>query len=213
MANLYYARKIEKIYFEALKKSENKQKEQNNSIHLVCDNTQLKPIDLVNEAYTISDKTFESSKPGENLTEELVIQKPDMTTKADSIRIGNAILDEVCKFWTSKDKIRKKINEINTKNVFNFIGYMISISESGTAIGELQKYSTCSDIKHLVFCLLKQAKNSGLVNLKQYLELKSAYSTITTICNINPAKKLDKNTFFTINTAIEEMYEELFKIY
>ena len=91
MANLYYAKKIEEIYFEALKKTKIEPEQSQNSLHLVSidmNTPDLKPLDFANEEHTNSEITIESYQTPENTVEEPIIQKPDMTAKNDSIRMS-----------------------------------------------------------------------------------------------------------------------------
>lgn len=222
MANLNNAsKKIEDLFLEEVKESaETKPAEAlNNYLELAADMSMpvLKINDLLSDKQekTVEREEFNLNQPmkDEPVIEEPKIQKPNESIKAGARRIADAIQDEARKFWTSKRFIRNKINEINSRNAYSFAGYMITTSDTGTVIGDIKKYITCSEVKHLVFCLLKQAKECGLVNIAQYSKLKRAHMNITKIWNSNPNKKLDNKTFSQMNQALEDMFEELSKIY
>ncbi len=158
---------------------------------------------------------FMINQPMDDVEAEKEIEQNKLDELAqDNARMAvDKIEDEIHKFWTSKRFIRTRIQEINEKNVYSFIGYMITVSESGSALGDIRNFITINEIKHLTSCLMRQAKNAGLIDITQYKRLRKTYSFINRIWSSNYKKKLDKKTTNEINKSLEEMFEELTKIY
>ena len=148
-------------------------------------------------------------------TEDFVdIPKLDINAQAYARKIVDNIEDEVHRLiWKRKGVIRSKIKEINIRNAYSFVGYIRTVSDSGTVLGDIKRYITYSEVKHLMFCLMQQAKQAGLVNIAQYLRLKREYNNVTKLCSKKLNKKLDSKTALVMNTALENMYEEMTKIF
>ena len=85
--------------------------------------------------------------------------------------IANRIENEVARFWTRKNEIRSLINEVNKRNVFYFIKNMLTISDSRSIFGDIRKYITYNELKHVLYFMLEVAEELGIspTTLRKYL--------------------------------------------
>ena len=107
--------------------------------------------------------------------------------------------------------IRDNIKNITAKNVYNFIGYMITTSNSQTVLGDFKSSVNYDCLKHLVFCFLMYAKQIGYENTFQYRKLRKEYKIIlkasTNSIFGNASRKIINDT----NMFIENLYLEMNK--
>ena len=128
-----------------------------------------------------------------------------------STNVANRIEDELAKFWTSKRVIRSLIREINKRNVFNFVKNMLTISDSRTVLGDIRKYITYYELKHIVYSMLKAAEELGLSDSSKYKMMYKEYNIIAGVCSKNSGKKIDKKTLKIANLRLEALFEEMSK--
>ena len=141
-----------------------------------------------------------------------IIPQLDINAQSMAHQIADRILAETHKFWTSKRIVRSKIREINRLSAYSFVGYMITVSESGSILGDIRKYITMEELKHLVYCLIKQAMDAGMVNITQYRHLRKEYNYINKLCSSHK-KRISKKFAESMNKVLEEMFEEMTKVY
>lgn len=175
----------------------------------ILESTETQSIQLEEKSFDVSivPMTYELDELTNN------IPPIDSNAKSQAYRIADIITDEVHKFWTSKRKIRSNINEVNLRNAYSFVGYMITTSDSGTVLGDIKNYITYNEIVHIIVALSRQAKNAGLVDLTQYRKLKKEHNEILKNYASNLNKKADNRSIRHLNHVIEEMYQEMSKVY
>ena len=105
--------------------------------------------------------------------------------------------------------IRSLVRSVTKNDVFIFCKNMLTVSDSRTILKDIRKYITYSELKHIVFNLLKQAEEIGLANSTNYKKLKRTYYFIANICARNKNKKIDKRSMDSFETLLENLFEEM----
>ena len=130
----------------------------------------------------------------------------------DALKIADRVQDEAHRIWTSKNVICNKLLELNRRNAYTFVGYMITTSNSQSAIGDIKKYLTYDGLRHLIINLLKLAEDCDLQGSFQYKKLKKEYYKITKISSLSIFKSVNKKIAEECNLYIENLFFEMCKI-
>lgn len=146
--------------------------------------------------------------------EPIVIHEPIIDGNAISAayRIADKIQSEAHHWiFGRKHVIRNGLKNLNTKNAYNFIGYMITTSHSQSVLGDYKSAVNYDCLKHLVFCFMIQAKEFGYEETFQYRKLKKEYNIILKASNKSLFGNVSRKIMNETAMFIENLYFEMNK--
>ena len=152
----------------------------------------------------------------------LIIDEPDESivtvpviddkSRTQAFGIADTIKTETRKLWSSKKVIFDELKKLNDINSFNFIGYMLTIADSRTVLGDVRKNITNAGLRHIVSSFLNQAEKYNMNNTIEYKKLKKEYYLISRVAASSANKIVDKKIIAETNILLEDLYLEMTKV-
>ena len=158
---------------------------------------------LCNEIRLIIDEPCESA---------VDIPVIDDTSRTQAFGIADTIKAETRKLWGSKKVIFDELKKLNDINSFNFVGYMLTIADTRTVLGDFRKNITNTGLRHIVSSFLNQAEKYNMNSKIEYKKLKKEYFLISRLACSSADKIVNKKIIAETNTLLEDLYLEMTKV-